>query len=160
MGNILSIDPGNIESAFTIITRDTCEPLHFGKWDNEELITEIREMAIDWNVDDVVIEMIGHYGTGMPAGKTVFDTCVWIGRFIQALQPRPVDLIKRATVKTHLCGVAKAKDGNVMQALVDRFAPDTPNRGKGNKAEPGFFYGFSKDIWQAMALGVYRADNV
>ena len=34
----------------------------------------------------------------------------------------------------------------------DLFAKDTPNKGKGTKKEPGYFCGFKKDIWQAMAV--------
>ena len=39
------------------------------------------------------------------------------------------------------------------QALKDRFGD------KGTKKKPGHFYGFSKDIWQAYALGVYWIDT-
>ncbi len=38
----------------------------------------------------------------------------------------------------------KAKDSNIIQALIDLFAKDTPNKGKGTKKEPGYFYGFKK----------------
>jgi hypothetical protein len=45
-------------------------------------------------------------------------------------------------------------------AIVDRFASGQPNRGKGTKAKPGWFYGFRADIWQAYALAVLVADGV
>lgn len=160
-GALLAIDPGNIESGYTLVERQTYKPMQFGKVPNDGLLSTIRTLEAQYDLR-VVIEMIGHYGTGMAAGKSVFDTCIWIGRFIQLLDLLDVSepgLVKRATVKTHITGQAKAKDGNVTQALIDRFAPDTPNRGKGTKAEPGFFYGFKADIWQAYALAVYALDK-
>ena len=62
-------------------------------------------------------------------------------------------------MKIHHCGSVKAKDANITQALVDRFASGVPNHGKGSKASPGWFYGFKADIWQAYALAVYTADT-
>jgi hypothetical protein len=120
------------------------------------------------NAEELVMEMIGHYGTGMSAGKDVYDTCVWIGRFWQTpllmgdwdtIDQMPVTLVKRKTIVTHICGSAKATDSNVVQALIDRFAPGERNHGKGIKNEPGFFYGFHRDIWQAYALAVYYMDT-
>lgn len=159
---LVAIDPGNIESAYAVIDAETCRPIAINKLTNDHLSLELPSMASGAALP-VVIEQIGHYGTGMPAGATVFDTCRWIGRFEQIIidaggyAPR---LVKRATVKAHLCGSAKAKDGNVIQALIDRFARDERNHGKGTKAEPGFFYGFRADIWQAFALAVYAADTL
>lgn len=162
MTRILAIDPGNVESAYVVIDADL-RPLWFGKVHNPDLLAAIQAYRDEWKPDHVAIEQIGHYGTGMPAGKTVFDTCVWIGRFwshAEGWLMRTPDLVLRATVKTHLCGNPKAKDPNVIQALVDRFAPGQPNRGKGTKAEPGWFYGFAADVWQAYALAVLVADRL
>lgn len=161
---ILAIDPGNEQSAYAVVDTDTYAPITFAKVDNHELRRAIRAGNFE-DCDGAYIEMIGHYGTGMPAGKTVFDTCVWIGRFTEAIRltaaapPQPTTVL-RPTIKAHLCGSAKAKDPNVIQALVDRFAPSQPNKGKGTKAAPGWFYGFAADVWQAYALAVYVADQV
>jgi hypothetical protein len=57
---------------------------------------------------------------------------------------REAELVYRRDVKLHHCHSAKAKDANITQALIDRFAPGVPNRGKGTKAEPGWFYGFKR----------------
>lgn len=153
---LLAIDPGSTHSAYVVVD-DDLEPIWFDKIPNHDLL-QLPHLHV---VDEVVIEQIGHYGTGMPAGQTVFDTCVWIGRFwqVRAWHPNPVHLVPRREVKLHLCGQAKANDGNVRQALIDRFASEQRNSGKGVKNEPGFFYGFHSDIWQAMALAVYWMDT-
>ena len=161
---VLAIDPGSTESAYVVIDTDTRRPVAFDKTDNETLRDNLYDLRIPgFDSGKSYIEQIGHYGTGMPAGKTVFDTCVWIGRFYEAIFTRsdyPPELVLRAKVKTHLCGQARAKDPNVVQALVDRFAPDATNHGKGTKANPGWFYGFRADIWQSYALAVYAADQL
>lgn len=151
---IFAIDPGATESAYVAI--DTaCKPVTFGKVSNEEL----RLMLSRAPYHRVVIEMVASYG--MPVGAEVFDTCVWVGRFSESqlrVTGRLPELIFRKPIKLHHCGSIKAKDSNVTQALVDRFARGQGNHGKGTKAAPGWFYGFAKDVWQAYALAVYAHD--
>lgn len=152
---VLSIDPGNKESGWCIL--HDYKPVAFGKTENEELLKELV-----WSFplfDKAVIEMIRSYG--MAVGETVFETCVWIGRFEQLLRSSGIstEYVYRKEYVTELCGSSKAKDSNVIQYLIDRFAKDTPNRGKGTKKEPGWFYGVSKDVWQAIAIGVYYTDK-
>ena len=151
---ILAIDPGNEESGYVLICTNY-RPILQGKLPNEELLSASRR----WDYDALVVEMVGHYGKGMPAGKTVFDTCVWIGRFTQEAEQRkiPAYTIMRGEEKINLCGSAQAKDANIRQALIDRFAR-TAN-GKGTKKEPDFFYGFAADAWQAYACGVTWMDK-
>lgn len=157
--NVLAIDPGNTESAYVVIDAD-CQPLEFDKVPNgdlRDLMLKLRYVI----ADVIAIEMVASYG--MPVGKDVFETVLWTGRFSERCRsywhsdgyPR---LVYRNAVKVHHCRSAKAKDGNIIQALVDRFAPGAPNRGKGTKARPGWFYGFHSDLWQAYALAVYVAD--
>lgn len=154
---ILAIDPGNIQSAFCLIDTKTYKPIEIGKIDNYEMVKRIETLEYD----AVVIEMIASYG--MAVGKTVFDTCVWIGQFIANALYKNKDIrteyVYRKEVKMNLCGSMRAKDGNIMQALIDRFAPYTRNYGKGIKSNPGWFYGFSADIWQAYAVGVTYLDK-
>jgi hypothetical protein len=155
--NTLAIDPGNTESAYVLID-GVRQPHEFAKLDNDDLLDCLRE-NITVQVDRAAIEMVASYG--MAVGREVFETCVWIGRFAEALRWAgvEVELVKRQPIKVHHCHSAKAKDSNVRQALVDRFAPGQPNHGKGTKAEPGWFYGFRADVWQAYALAVYVADE-
>ena len=160
MTSVLAIDPGNTESGWCVIDADTRKPLRFGKTPNEELDALLWTSAPNGvRGDEAVIEMVASYG--MAVGADVFETCVWIGRFFAAIEAhtgeRPA-LIKRHPVKLHHCHSANAKDSNITQALVDRFAHGQPNHGKGTKAEPGWFHGFKADIWQAYALAVYAAD--
>ena len=151
----LAIDPGNVDSAYVVVDGDRRRPLEFGKLPNQELLDHLADLEID----RAVIEMVASYG--MAVGAEVFDTCVWIGRYQLRLEDFsvPTQLVKRLPVKIHLCHNAAAKDSNIRQALVDRFAPGVSNYGKGTKDAPGWFYRFSADVWAAYALGVYAADN-
>lgn len=157
---VLAIDPGSTESAYCVIDADDCRPLRVAKVPNRELLAELQDQRGDTSGHLVAIEMVASYG--MAVGAEVFETCVWIGRFMQAITDRTglePDLVKRSPVKLHHCHDSRAKDANITQALIDRFAPGQPNRGKGTKAEPGWFHGFAADIWQAYALAVYVADD-
>ena len=153
---ILAIDPGNTESGYALIDATTRRPIDVGKIPNSRL----RDRLILNDFGDpssVSIEMVASYG--MAVGKEVFETCVWIGRFLELAATTEVDLVYRRNVKLHHCGSTKAKDANITQALIDRFASGQPNRGKGTKTAPGWFYGFKADIWQAYALAVLAADT-
>lgn len=157
---VLAIDPGNTESAYALIDQATRRPLDFAKIPNDELLALLcgEDAWLGSAADVVAVEMVASYG--MPVGADVFETCVWIGRYQQALAGiRAVDLVKRHPVKLHHCHSAQAKDSNIAQALKDRFAPGERNHGKGTKADPGWFYGFAADVWQAYALAVYVADT-
>jgi hypothetical protein len=155
---ILAIDPGTTESAWVVIDAKTCRPIIFNKQPNREIFDAINTAWLDL----LVIEMIASFG--MPVGAEVFETCVWIGRFEQfAYELGTVENVQRVTrrpIKLHHCGNAAAKDANIIQALIDRFAPGTRNRGKGTKHAPGWFHGFRADVWQAYALAVYAADTL
>lgn len=154
---ILGIDPGNVESAY-VITDENLKPLEFGKIYNEELLDNIYGGDFD-KCDSITIEKMASYGMGV--GSSVFETCVWIGRFQEALNHRGLYIhyfIYRKDEKMNLCHTMKAKDSNIIQSLIDRFAPNTPNKGKGIKSNKGWFYGFKTDIWQAYAVAVTYHD--
>lgn len=146
---IFAIDPGNIESGYALIEMPCFKLLEFGKIPNEELLKFLPIVASQ--SDALAIEMVASYG--MAVGKSVFDTCVWIGRFIQAAEKEHT-FVYRKEEKICLCGSLKAKDGNIRQALIDRYATFDFKTGKGVKKKPDTFYGVSKDAWQAIAVGV------
>lgn len=161
MSAILAIDPGNVESGWVLIDTETRRPLYFGKDANDAVLRLCYGYTPEQiEPEAVAVEMVASYG--MSVGKEVFETCVWIGRFSEAMTDGLGDglpeLVYRRDIKLHHCHDSRAKDTNVRQALVDRFAPGQPNHGKGTKAEPGWFYGFRADVWQAYALAVYVAD--
>lgn len=152
MKRILAIDPGPVKSGYVLFNGQ--KVIGSGIAINEEIFDLMHELDL---MDDCAIEMIASYG--MAVGKEVFETCIWIGRFIQfhhqeyGLSPK---LVYRKDVKMHLCGTMKAKDSNVRQALIDRFEPTgggkTPQIG--TKAQPGPLYGVSSHAWPALAVAV------
>lgn len=125
---VLAIDPGTELSAYMFF--DGVKPLSYGKTANYSLLRGIK-LEGGWfsQATHMAVEMISHYGTGMPAGKEVFETCVWIGRFWEAWFERTggdkwgvnPNVIYRGEVKSCLCGTQKAKDQNIRQALIDRW---------------------------------------
>lgn len=156
---IMAIDPGNTESGYCIM--DGYKPIEFGKLGNEELRKKIYGLdigTISWP-EKLAIEMVASYG--MAVGREVFETCVWIGRFWEAFQQSDADveLIYRIEEKTMICHDSRAKDTNIRKALIDRFAEFDKTNGKGTKKKPDWFYGFSKDVWMAYAVGVTFLDK-
>lgn len=151
---VVAIDPGNIESAYVVL--DGSRLVEFGKVENTVLLERIPFLRI---MDEhLAIEMIASYG--MPVGREVFETCVWIGRYVQAwTSPKyaPHSFVYRKDVKLHVCGNPRAKDGNIRQALIDRWGGKETAIGK--KATPGPLYGVSADVWAALAVAVTWADK-
>lgn len=146
---IFAIDPGNVQSAYVILD-DELKPIEFAKVDNEKLLEILKRSRIEnWEVRHYVIEKIASYG--MSVGQTIFDTCIWTGRFVEVVGGC-MEYIYRKDEKMNLCGTMKAKDTNIRQALIDRFGV------VGTKKDKGFFYGFKADVWAAMAVGVTYHD--
>ena len=150
---IFAIDPGTEESGFALLSPNL-RPVFFGKMRNEDLI---KNWLAWMDENDVyppeccaVIEMVASYG--MPVGKEVFETCVWIGRFMEQISNAShcidINRIYRKDEKMVLCGSPRANDATIRQELIDRFGP------VGTKKEPGWFYGVHKDAWAAIAVGV------
>ena len=157
---IMAIDPGNTESGYVIM--EGYKPVEFGKISNDDLIQKISMMDTDQKrcPEVMAIEMVASYG--MPVGKEVFDTCVWVGRFLQKYADHGGDTaayIYRMEEKMRLCHDSRAKDTNIRQALINRFAHHDFKNGKGTKQDPDWFYGFSKDVWMAYAVGVVFLDK-
>jgi len=91
----------------------------------------------------------------MPVGADVFDTVFWSGRFVEAWGG-DFAMVPRLDVKMHLCHTARAKDGNVRQALIDRFGP-VPTQKRPNHHYNGFKV--ATHLWAAFALAVTYYDT-
>lgn len=144
---ILAIDPGTTESGWVIYGGGRV--LQSGVSGNDDILDRIR---IWRSCQSLCIEMIASYG--MPVGKEVFETCVWIGRMQQVWHtPDNVRFVYRKDVKLHLCGNARAKDANIRQALIDKLGAP------GTKREPGGTYGVKSHAWAALAVAVTVAET-
>lgn len=143
---IIALDPGPSETGWVIYQGGRV--VHSNVSSNEEVLTRLGyQFAFDSYRPLLAIEMIASYG--MPVGREVFETCVWIGRFQQAWHKQnDVRLIYRKDVKLHLCGTAKAKDQNIRQALLDKLGP------QGTKKAPGPTHGVKSHAWAALAVAV------
>lgn len=153
---IFAIDPGNVQSGYALFEMPNFNLIAKGKENNEDLLLLLEQYGERrWNVGDpdvFVIEKIASYG--MAVGKDVFETCYWIGQFIHALQRRKTAFVYRKDEKITICGSMKAKDANIRQELINRYAKHDFKNGKGTKKKQDTFYGVSKDVWQAIAVGV------
>jgi len=150
-GTVLALDPGTDVTGWALLDHGVV--IGSGVMPNHDVLASLS-LYIDshgWMCAEVLaIEMIASYG--MPVGREVFETCVWIGRFIEAWEDR-YRLIYRKDVKMHLCGSPRAKDANIRQALLDKLGP------QGNKANPGPTYGVKSHAWAALAVAVTAAET-
>lgn len=159
MANILlAIDPGDEYSAFVFIDIETYKPLYFAKEMNEDAMVHMIDFVKENNVRSVAIEMVASYG--MAVGRSVFETCVQIGRFAERFRMLGciVDFVYRKDEKMCICGQMRAKDSNIRQALIDRFAKFDFKNGRGTKNNPDWFYGFKADVWAAYSVGAVWID--
>jgi hypothetical protein len=143
--NIFAIDPGTTVSGWCEINRSPDDGrirvIESGVMENDELIQLVD--AKNRHACLLAVEMIASYG--MPVGREVFETCVYIGRLIERWDATH-RLVYRKDVKLHLCGSSRAKDANIRQALLDKIGP------AGCKKEPGPTYGVKSHAWAALAV--------
>lgn len=137
---ILAIDPGSEKSALVLYDTGNQEIYDRRIVENELLLGYMGDVVFDM----LVIEMIASYG--MPVGKDVFETCVWIGRFIEHSK-KSFSYIYRREEKMFLCGSMKAKDSNIRQAIIDKLGKEKTR-------------GCSKDIWSALAVALTFEDTL
>jgi hypothetical protein len=154
---LLAIDPGCTESAYLLYDTEVGQPDQWAKVANDDLLDVLR-LIVDRPPDGcelLAVEMVASYG--MPVGREVFETCVWVGRFIERWGG-DFRLVYRADVKLHLTHSRRSKDANVRQALIDKFGPGK-EAAIGRKASPGPLYGIAGDVWSALGVAVTAAET-
>lgn len=150
---ILALDPGPTKTAYVLISDSWRVQQASAEEDNNRVLNYL----IPRHIGAVVCESMQSYG--MAVGIETFDTCFWIGRFWEraTLCGHPFELVRRSDVKAHLCRSSRANDGNIRQALIDRFGPGK-DAAVGLKASPGPLYGVSTHAWSALAVAVTWSD--
>jgi len=151
---ILAIDPGTTQSAYVVYEQGRL--VDFGIKENSELLTYLEDGIYSHMCDKLYIEMVASYG--MAVGKTVFETCVWIGRFIEKWN-HDWEFVYRKDVKMHLCGQTKAKDSNIRQAIMDLYGSER-KIALGTKDKPGPLHGVSKDVWAALGVAITAQETM
>lgn len=156
---VLGIDPGPEKSGVAIYrsvptlgVNGVVEPeIETWKVSNFEVRASLRYWR--HSMDLIAIERM--QGMGKRVGREVFETCEWIGRFIEVCSVchHRVRLVYRTQVKGALCGDARATDAKVRAALIERFGAP------GTKKNPGLTFGIKADAWSALAVAVVALDQ-
>ncbi len=149
--NILAVDPGTEQGAYLTWDSEAERIVCMGLLPNQQLLQMLRE---DFTPSTCYVEMVQSYG--MPVGKEVFETVLFIGRVVEIMESRQrlCHLVYRSDVKQHHCHSAKAKDSNIAQALRDKYGE------KGTAKNPGKLYGVHDDIWSALAIATMIGEQM
>jgi hypothetical protein len=151
MQNILAIDPGTSETALLNWQTDPAnKPSFMEIVPNADALLRLR---LTNGFDHVYCEMVACYG--MPVGKEVFETCLWIGQAKEVCESRgiPFHLVYRREIKMYHCGNMRAKDSNISQALRDKYGEP------GSKKNPGILHGVKSHLWSALAIATYVVET-
>ena len=162
----VAIDPGNIESAWVLYDTISHKVHNAAKEPNAKVIDRIindgwyNRGGVQLAPELLCMEMIE--SMGMAVGLSVFHTCVWIGRFLQAWEQSgllgEVRHVTRRQEKLFLCGTMRAKDKNIRQAVMDRYG-NTRQEVIGKKKTPGPLYGIANDMWAALAVAITGSEG-
>jgi len=154
---VIGLDPGYEVSAIVVWDTTAKTIIQHGEYANGVLLDKLRGHNGADGSAVLVIEQIESFG--MAVGKTTFETVYMSGRFAEAWFPKRVERLPRKVIKLQLCGQVRAKDGEIRQAIVDRFGP-TKEKAVGTRKLPGPLYGVSKHEWSALAVALTWADQI
>lgn len=174
---LLAIDPGTARSAYVGMT-DKYEILAKAKVDNAQVL----ELIMLGGYDALVIECMEPrtLNTGKKQappqriGDETYETCIWIGRFMEAAIRRGMDVHRVYRSEERKCLIPSKRNGLppleppvpntpdalIRRALAARFARFDKIRGKGTARKRDVFYGFAADVWNAFAVGVVYLDGI
>lgn len=143
---IFAIDPGPTQCGWAVLSGTNV--IESGVMTVPEMLAKVRGACHSPLLDVIAVEMIQSFG--MAVGAEVFETCVIIGRIVEACAERGQEVrrVTRGEVKDHVCGSRKAMDSNIRQALIDLLGPP------GVKSKPGPTYGVKSHAWSALAVAV------
>lgn len=147
---ILAIDPGPEQSAYVLWDTQEHNFISYcfkkmGLVSNKELRCLLDDVYLP--VDLIAIEVPQSYGRVI--GRSMFETCIEVGRFIQAAfhKADKIKLYGRPTIKGQIGG---RTDAEIRASLRIRYGEAR----KGEKLE-----GVVRDIWSALALAVALEEN-
>ena len=152
----IAIDPGTEQSAWIVYnysSKATSRILAPSLQAHEIVPNEILiQLLPTWRAqgDILAIEMVRSYGQCV--GASTFETCVWIGRFIEAWGG-PWAYVYRQDEFRYLLGKPTGNDSQIRQALIDRFG-GSRKQAIGTKKNPGPLYGIKSHLWSALAVAV------
>ena len=170
MPYVLAVDPGTKSSG--VILANLAEPLkpttdssicptiiYHDHMNNHELVDSLRLPRFSVNNEDYILKYVAienMVSYNMRVGRETFETCMWIGRFIEAVlsnsQLSTALLIPRPSVKMLLCGSMRAKDADIRRSISDLYG------GKGTKASPGPLFGIAQHKWSALAIAMFTQE--
>lgn len=148
---ILALDPGNKDTAFVLFDERERSIRDKGKVPNVEVASMLRTLSANPNYAVLAIENIQSFG--MPVGREIFDTCVWIGRFVEMSKAPLVWPVYRTQVKAAFCPHTP-NDSGIRAAMCERYGGD-PKKNK----QAGMLTGVKADIWSALAIATFVSDQ-
>jgi hypothetical protein len=155
---VAAIDPGPTKSAFVVVNPDDMAIIDKGHIPNLELRQKLKLWK---SCGDTKVACEGIQCYGMPVGAETFETCIWIGRYLELYQT-DFTIVYRKAIKLHLCQNPRAKDPNIRQAILDRYEPTGGGKNPkiGIKKQPGPLFGVATHSWSALAVATYYVEAV
>jgi hypothetical protein len=80
---ILGLDPSNKATAYCLIELPSLKPIAFGFMEADEMLNYVEKLPKEYNGYNVHLAIEGIENLGMTVGKTVFDTCMLVGRLLE-----------------------------------------------------------------------------